>query len=136
MSDMGCESNARETTNQAIGVIEFGRSLRFAEVNGAKVIAAVDLPEPVLHALATLVDVVSQAIGEKNDRERQADADRPKPMCRWHLGQIAETCSPCRSEEIEAYRRFDETLPPTSTPEGRAAARALFAAERQKGRQE
>src|SRR5690349_6304619 len=104
MSDIGCESNARGPENQTIGVIEFGRSLRFAEVNGAKVIAAVDLPEPVLHALATLVDAISQAVGDKNERERQAERDRPRTMCRWHLGQIAEHCGPCRSEEVERYR--------------------------------
>lgn len=102
LRETGCGSDARDVATEAIGVIEWGRSLRFAEVNGAKVIAAVDLPEPVLHALATLVDAISQAVCDARDRERQADADRPRTMCRWHPGQYADFCGPCRSEEIGA----------------------------------
>lgn len=109
MRDTGCETNARESQAQTdpakvgstITPIEFGRSLRFAETNGAKVISAVDLPEPILVALAGLVDAIAREYGDITAQRLAAEADQqPKPMCRWHPGQYAEHCGPCRSEII------------------------------------
>lgn len=105
MRDSGCVSNARETENHAIGPLVLGRSLRFAEQNGAKVIAAVDLPESVLVALAGLVDAISQEFSALAERNEAAEVERQRqerPMCRWHLGQFADYCGPCRSERIGA----------------------------------
>jgi hypothetical protein len=103
----GCESDARDarTAGRHIGALNLGRRTRWAEVNGAKVMTAVDLPESVLDALVALVDAVQTEFGEAEDWQRAADAaatERAKPLCRWHPGQYAEHCGPCRSERIAA----------------------------------
>jgi hypothetical protein len=109
MGDPGCESNARGTqtevgsvVGEAIGPIVWGRSPRYAEANGAKVITAVDLPESVLQALVALVDTVQREFGDAEARRLAAEADRAKPLCRWHPGQLQDYCGPCRSEQIAA----------------------------------
>lgn len=89
-------------TDSAISPFEWGATPRYAEVNGAKVITAVDLPESVLHALAALVDTVQREFGDAEARHLAAEAGRPKPMCRLHLGQYADHCGPCRSERLAA----------------------------------
>jgi hypothetical protein len=107
LRDTGCEPNAREPQTESaipsvVKPIEWGRSLRFAESNGAKVITAIDLPESILEALAGLVDAVQREFGDAHAQRLTAEADQPKPLCRWHIGQLAEFCGPCRSEEIGA----------------------------------
>lgn len=101
MRDTGCESNARDART-TVTPIELGSRTRWAELNGAKVFTDVDLPEPVLDALVTLVDAVQTAFADVDTREREIDANRARPLCRWHVGQYADYCGPCRSERIAA----------------------------------
>jgi hypothetical protein len=92
----------------AIGPIQWGRSLRFAEVNGAKVIVTTDLPESILTALASLVDAVQQEFGEKMTERLAEEEANPRATCRWHPGQLRDYCGPCRSEQIAAKDVDDE----------------------------
>lgn len=89
---------------ESVGPVEWGRSLRFAEMNGAKVIVGVDLPESILNALVALVDTVQREFGDETARRLAAEAEQPKPTCRRHPGQLADYCGPCRSEQIAADR--------------------------------
>lgn len=73
-----------------------------AEVNGSQVIAANPMPEPVIYALAALVDALAAAFRTKDDDEREADAAATRRPCPNHLGQLLGYCGPCRSERIGA----------------------------------
>lgn len=73
-----------------------------AEVNKSQVIASHAMPEPVIYALASLVDALSEAFRIKDADEREADAAALRRPCPRHLGQVAGYCGPCRSEQIAA----------------------------------
>lgn len=85
-----------------IGPIEMPTRTQHAEVNGSQVIASHAMPEPVIHALASLVDALSAAFSAKDAEEREADAAAIRRPCPSHLGQYAGYCGPCRSEQIGA----------------------------------
>lgn len=87
---------------QHIGPLDLPTRTQHAEVNGSQVIASTAMPEPVIHALAALVDALSETFRAKDDAEREADADLLRRPCPFHLGQYAEHCGPCRSEQIAA----------------------------------
>lgn len=71
-----------------------------AEHNGSQVITPTAMPEPVLLALVNLVDTLAATFRASDDAEREADAELTRRFCRWHAGQYADHCGPCRSERI------------------------------------
>lgn len=83
-----------------IGPLDLPTRTQHAEVNGSQVIASTAMPEPVIHALAGLVDALSAAFRARDDAEREADAALLRRPCPHHYGQLADYCGPCRSEQI------------------------------------
>jgi hypothetical protein len=85
-----------------IGPLTMPTRTNHAEVNGCQVITATAMPEPVLNALVNLVDALGAAFRARDDAEREADAEAMRRPCPAHLGQYADYCGPCRSEQIAA----------------------------------
>lgn len=83
-----------------IGPLTVPTHTHFAEVNGCKVTTATAMPEPVLNALAALVDALGSAFKARDDADREADAELLRRPCQRHVGQYANYCGPCRSEQI------------------------------------
>ena len=83
-----------------IGPLNLPTRTHHAEHNGCQVITATAMPEPVLVALVNLVDALSSAFKARDDDDREADANLLRRPCQRHLGQYADHCGPCRSEQI------------------------------------
>lgn len=90
--------------NANIGPLTMPTRTHHAEVNGCQVITATPMPEPVMHALVALVDALGEAFRARDDAEREADRAATRRPCPAHLGQYADYCGPCRSEQIGADR--------------------------------
>lgn len=91
-----------QPTGTHIGPLNLPTRTHHAEANGCQVITATAMPEPVLNALVALVDALGAAFKSKDDDEREADAELTRRPCPRHLGQWADYCGPCRSEQIGA----------------------------------
>lgn len=88
------------TTSPNISPLDIPTRTNHAQVNGCQVTTPTAMPEPVLHALAGLVDALAAAFRAKDDADREADREALRRPCRWHAGQYADFCGPCRSERI------------------------------------
>lgn len=88
------------TNGLNIGPLAVPTRTQHAEVNGSQVIASTAMPEPVIHALAALVDALSATFRDQNAAEKEAEAAASRRACQRHLGQLADYCGPCRSEQI------------------------------------
>lgn len=85
-----------------IGPLTLPTRTHHAQVNGSQVISQNAMPEPVLNALAALVDALGAAFRTRDDEEREAEAAALRKPCPSHYGQYADFCGPCRSERIGA----------------------------------
>lgn len=83
-----------------IGPLNLPTRTHHAEHNGNQVITATAMPEPVLIALVALVDALGTAFKAQDDADREADNNLMRRPCQRHVGQYANYCGPCRSEQI------------------------------------
>lgn len=90
------------TENLYIGPLNMPTRTHHAEANGYQVISATAMPEPVLNALVALVDALAESFRARDEAEREADRALTRRQCPRHLGQYADHCGPCRSEQIGA----------------------------------
>jgi thiol-disulfide isomerase/thioredoxin len=107
-----------------------------AEVNGSQVITKRAMPEPVLVALASLVDALGTAFGARDDEEREADLALTRRRCPRHVGQYADFCGPCRSEQIGDDQPVSSQPAPSIRAEAAAAAIKRTLAEVKRRREE